>query len=171
MSKVRQNYHEECEAAVNQTINRQLTSSYMYLSMAFHFDRDDVALKGFHDYFKGMSDSKREHAMVLLKFQNERGGRIKLNDIKVISKDDYGSVLEAMEVTLNAEKASNTNYLELYNVAEKHNDEQMADFVEDMFLAKQTEVIKSVGEHITNIKRVGPGLGEYQFSANLGASA
>lgn len=46
ISRVRQNYHAESEAGVNKQINLELTASYVYLSMAFYFDRDDVALPG-----------------------------------------------------------------------------------------------------------------------------
>ena len=52
MSLVRQNYPEDCEASLNKHINLSLHASYVYLSMAYHFDRDDVALKGFSEYFK-----------------------------------------------------------------------------------------------------------------------
>lgn len=45
-SKVRQNFHGEVEAGINKQINLELTASYVYLSMAAYFDRDDVALQG-----------------------------------------------------------------------------------------------------------------------------
>ena len=56
---------------------------FIYILQAFHFDRDDVALKGFHEHFRRMSDTKRDYAMLLLKYQNERGGRIKLQNVPV----------------------------------------------------------------------------------------
>ena len=52
---------------------------------AFYFDRDDVALKGFHRYFKDASDEERGHAQKFMKYQNKRGGRIVLQDIQVIT--------------------------------------------------------------------------------------
>lgn len=33
LSQVRQNYHQDCEAAVNRQINLELYASYVYLSM------------------------------------------------------------------------------------------------------------------------------------------
>lgn len=56
--------------------------SRVYLQ-AFHFSRDDVALPGFAHFFKENSHEEREHAEKLLSFQNKRGGRIFLQDIKV----------------------------------------------------------------------------------------
>ena len=40
---------------------------------------------------------------------------------------------------------------------------QMSDFLEDTFLKEQVESIREIGGFITNLKKVGPGLGEYQF--------
>ncbi|CAN0561969.1 unnamed protein product [Rangifer tarandus platyrhynchus] len=46
-SQVRQNYHQDSEAAINRQIHLELSASYVYLSMSYYFDRDDVALKIF----------------------------------------------------------------------------------------------------------------------------
>lgn len=67
-SLARQNYHQECEAAINKQINLELYASYVYSSMAFYFDRDDVALAGFHKFFKESSDEERGHGEKVLKF-------------------------------------------------------------------------------------------------------
>ena len=82
-SQVRQNYHQDSEAAINRQINLELYASYVYLSMSYYFDRDDVALKNFAKYFLHQSHEEREHAERLMKLQNQRGGRIFLQDIKV----------------------------------------------------------------------------------------
>lgn len=37
------------------------------------------------------------------------------------------------------------------------------DFIEEHFLEEQVESIKEFSDYCTNLKRVGPGLGEYQF--------
>ena len=39
----------------------------------------------------------------------------------------------------------------------------MADFIESNFLHEQTEAIKELSNYITNLERVGDGLGVYQF--------
>jgi ferritin heavy chain len=39
----------------------------------------------------------------------------------------------------------------------------MADFLEGNYLVEQVEAIKELGDHITNLKRVGSGHGEYHF--------
>lgn len=44
---------------------------------------------------------------------------------------------------------------------------QMMDFIESEYLAEQVDDIKVLSDHITNLKRVGGGLGEYLFDRNL----
>jgi len=39
----------------------------------------------------------------------------------------------------------------------------MADWLESEFLDEQVKCIKEISEYITNLKRVGTGLGEYMF--------
>uniref|UniRef100_A0A8C0QVE2 Ferritin n=1 Tax=Canis lupus dingo TaxID=286419 RepID=A0A8C0QVE2_CANLU len=81
-SQVRPNYRQDSEAAIHRQINPELYASYVYLSMSYYFDRDDVALKNFAKYFLHQSHEEREHAEKLMKLQNRRGGGIFLQDIK-----------------------------------------------------------------------------------------
>merc|ERR1712228_690530 len=37
VSKIRQNYHEDCEALINKQINMEFYASYVYLSMSSYF--------------------------------------------------------------------------------------------------------------------------------------
>lgn len=163
VSQCRQNYHEECEAGVNKQVNMELYASYVYLSMSAYFDRDDVALPGAHKYFKKASEEENEHAQKLMKFQNQRGGRVKLNDIKAPEKDEWCSLYDAFSVALDLEKKVNQSLLDLHGVADSHKDPQMCDFIETHYLTEQTEAIKEIGDYLTQLKRVGTGLGEYIF--------
>ena len=81
VSVIRQNYHEQSELAIIKQINMELYTSYVYLSMANYFDRDDVALHGFSKFFKHNSNEEREHAEKLMKYQNKRGGRVVIEEI------------------------------------------------------------------------------------------
>merc|ERR1711953_926954 len=38
VSKIRQNYHEDCEALINKQINMKFYASYVYLSMSSYFN-------------------------------------------------------------------------------------------------------------------------------------
>ncbi|XP_031677792.1 ferritin, middle subunit-like isoform X2 [Oncorhynchus kisutch] len=131
-SPIRQNYHHDCEAAINRMINLEMFASYTYTSMAFYFSRDDVALSGFAHFFKENSDEEREHADKLLSFQNKRGGRILLQDIKKPERDEWGNGLEAMQCAL----------------------QLLCNFLETHYLNEQVEAIKKLGDYITNLTKM-----------------
>lgn len=42
----------------------------------------------------------------------------------------------------------------------------MMDFIESEYLEEQVTAIKELSDHVTQLKRVGSGLGEYQYDIN-----
>jgi len=163
MSFIRQNFHQESEAGVNRQINLELYASYVYLSMSYHYDNVTVALPGAHKYFKKASDEERDHAQKLMKFQNQRGGTIVLQDIKKPDKDSWGTLKEGIQAALNLEKHVNQSLLDLHKTADTHGDSQMCDWIETHFLTEQVEAIKELGGHLTQLNRVGDTLGVYIY--------
>jgi ferritin heavy chain len=167
MSQIRQNYHDETEKAINDQINLELTASYIYQGISFHFDRDDVALPGFAKFFSENSKEEREHAEKLMKYQNSRGGRIVLAPVAAPAKTDFATGLEAMQYALELEKKVNDSLLNVHVIADKHADAHLTDYLEGEFLDEQVKAIKELGDHITQLKRVGAGLGEYTYDKHL----
>lgn len=163
VSRPRQNFHADCENGINRQINMELYASYVYMSMAFHFDRDDVAFKNMKKYFLKASEEEREHAMKLMDYQNMRGGRIILEPIAKPEKDEWGTIKNAFEAALDLEKKVNQNLLDLHKVAGDRNDPQFCDFLETHYLEEQVKAIKELSDYLTNIERVGTGLGEFIF--------
>lgn len=144
-------------------VKYKIFNNYFNLLQSFHFDREDVALPGFKKFFHDASEEEREHAEKLMKFQNQRGGRILLHDIPKPVKQDWNSGLEAMEAALELEKTVNQSLLDLHAVATSNNDAQFADFIETHYLTEQVEAIKKLADYVTTLRRVGGGLGEYLF--------
>ena len=164
--QVRQNYHQDSEAAINHQINLELYASYFYLSMSYYFDCDDVALKNFAKYFLHQSHEEREHAEKLMKLQNQRGGRIFLQDIRKPDRDDWENGLNAMECALHLEKSVNQSLLELYKLATEKNDPHLCDYIETHYLNEQVKSIKELGDHVTNLRTRGApksGMAHYLF--------
>jgi ferritin heavy chain len=160
---VRVNYHQDNEGLVNRQINLELYASYVYTAMAQYFDRFDVALKGHYKYFKKMADEENEHANKFMQYQNKRGGTIVLLDVKKPQQQGWASPLEAHETALQLEKDVYQALLELHAFGSKHNDPHLTNYLEEEFLDEQVKSIKEYGDYITNLKRVGTGLGEYIF--------
>ncbi|KAK4886363.1 hypothetical protein RN001_002634 [Aquatica leii] len=166
-SQVVQNFHKDCESAINKQINLELHASYVYLSMSYYFDRDDVALHGLHKYFKKASHDEREHAERFMEYLNKRGGRILLTDVSAPEKQEWGTACEAMTSALDLEKKVNDSLLTLHSVASGHMDVNMCDFLETHYLQEQVDSIKEIADNVTNLKRVGEGLGVFMFDQKL----
>jgi len=145
----------------------EMYASYVYMSMAYYFDRDDVAFPGLHKFFKKSSDEEREHAEKIMKYQNDRGGRIILQPISKPSNDEWNSPLEAITAALELEKTVNTNLLKIHGVAGANNDPQLCDFLETHFLEEQVKSIKELSDYVVQLKRCGTGLGEYIWDREL----
>jgi ferritin len=79
----------------------------LFYIQAYYFDREDVALPGFHNFFKKSSDEEREHAEKFMKYQNKRGGRIVLQPVAKPTRDEWSSPLEAVTAALELEKTVN----------------------------------------------------------------
>jgi len=70
---------EKMEEALNEQIKWELYSAYLYLSMAAYFE--DLGLEGFAHWMKAQTAEELMHAMKFYKFVNERGGRVRLQEI------------------------------------------------------------------------------------------
>lgn len=171
VSLARQCFADECEAAINEQINVEYNVSYVYHSMFAYFDRDNVALRGMAKFYKESSEEEREHAEKLMKYQNIRGGRVKLHSIisppSEFEHVEKGDALYAMELALSLEKLTNEKLLSLHRVAEENNDAQMTEFVEREFLSEQVEAIKKIAEYVTQLRMVGKGHGVWHFDQQL----
>ena len=65
------------------------------------------------------------HAQKLMKFQNQRGGRVVLKDVSKPERDEWGSGLDAMQAALALERRVNQSLLDLHKVAGSHDDYQV----------------------------------------------
>ena len=160
---IRFNYHEDNEGLINRQINLELYASYVYTAMAHHFNRHDVALKGHSKFFKKMAEEEHEHANKLMEYQNKRGGTIVLLDIKKPVQQSWSSPLEAHETALQLEKDVYQALLEIHAFGSKHSDPHLTDYLEEEFIEEQVKSVREYAGYITNLRRVGPGLGEYIF--------
>lgn len=72
-----------------------------------------------------------------------------------------------MELALSLEKLNFQKLRVLHSFADEHNDAAMADFVEGQLLDDQVNAVKQVSEYVSQLRRVGKGLGVYQFDKEL----
>ncbi len=100
-------------------------------------------------------------------YLNKRGGVFKTADIKAPEREDWGTAIDAMQCALELEKQIYNSLFEIITTAEKNNDYHLSDYIKNEILDKQVDLIKKLGDYVTNLKRVGPGLGEYFFDQQL----
>jgi len=167
LSKIRANYHATSEALINKQINMELHASYVYMSMAAYFNRDDIALSGFAKRFSENSNEEREHAQKFIDYQNMRGGRVVFQNIQKSSTDEWASALNAVESSLALELSVHQSLLDLHKNASEHDDAQLTDFLEGEYLKEQVEAQKEIGDLITKMKRAGDSVGLHIIDKEL----
>ena len=72
--------HERMEAALNEQINAELYSAYLYLAMSAQFE--DMNLPGFANWMRVQFQEEQVHAMKFFDYVVERGGRVRLAPIE-----------------------------------------------------------------------------------------
>ena len=144
-------------------VNKVLGASYQYMELAYHFDRDDVALPNMHKYFLKLSQDKQAQVDKLMKYQNTRGGR---NVLQTIQKPptSNGTVgpIDAFRAALQTETQLNTFFLRMHEIADETKDPQFADFVEEE-LEAEVALLKELADYLALAQKSGSGLGEFLF--------
>jgi len=136
--------------AMNEQINKELFSSYLYLSMAAYFE--DKNLPGFANWLRIQAEEEREHAMKFYDFILERGGRVYLKAIDA-PKTDWNSNLEVAEEVAAHEAKVTASINELYELALKEKD-YPAQIMLQWFITEQVEEEKNAAEIVANLKLI-----------------
>jgi ferritin len=76
---------EKMEAALNEQLNAEFYSSYLYLSMSANFSAKDLG--GFANWMRVQAQEELSHAMKFYDYINERGGRVTLKEIIAPQKE------------------------------------------------------------------------------------
>jgi len=82
-------------------------------------------------------------------------------------RNTWRNGLWAMQDTLALERYVNAKLLELHKEASDVNDPHLSHVLEHEYLDEQVEAIKSVGDMVRKLERVGEGIGEYMFDKEL----
>lgn len=136
--------------AINQQINRELFSSYLYLSMAAYFE--DMNLSGFANWMRIQEAEEREHAMKLYDYLVERGGRVMLYSIDA-PRTEWSSSLEVAEEVAEHEAKVTASITALYELALKEKD-YPSQIMLQWFITEQVEEEKNIAEIVANLKLI-----------------
>ncbi len=92
---------EKMEKALNEQINKELYSSYLYLSMCAY--AQTLGLPGVANWMKVQANEELTHANKFFDYIIERNGKVTLSAIESVP-NEFGSVIEMFEKTLDHER-------------------------------------------------------------------
>ncbi len=105
--------------ALNQQINHEFASSYLYLAMAAHCEAE--SLPGMAHWMKRQAAEEQAHGMRLFEHICDRGGRVALAALAQ-PPTEFGAPLELFEQVLAHERKVTTAIHSLYELALEEKD-------------------------------------------------
>ena len=136
--------------AVNEQINKELYSSYLYLSMAAYFETAN--LPGFAHWMRLQADEELAHAMKFFDYLIERGGSVTLKAIDAPIKE-WKTSLACFEQVLAHEQKVTASINSLYDLAQKER-EFPTQIMLQWFITEQVEEEKNATEIVEGLKLI-----------------
>ena len=138
------------EKQLNEQINAELYSAYLYQAMAAYFE--SVELQGFATWMDFQAQEEQEHARKIYDYINQRGGRVKLKAIEG-PPIEWEKPLAAFEAALEHEQKVTAMINDLVDLAEKNNDRASYSFLQ-WFVDEQVEEEDSVNSIVEKLRMV-----------------
>ena len=138
------------EAALNQQINAEFHSAYLYLSMSSYFQ--SVGMAGCANWMKVQYQEELAHATHFFDYLLERGGRVILTPIAAV-ETEFKSVLHVFEETLNHEVKVTGLINNLMDISIKESDHATKSFLQ-WFVDEQVEEEANVEQILHNLKLI-----------------
>jgi ferritin len=139
------------EAAINDQINFELSSAYLYLSMSAHFEGENLG--GFAKWMHIQYEEENEHAMRFYKYVFERGGQVVLKAIPQPAAK-FKSPLDVFKQVLEHERKITVSINKIYDIAVKEKD-YAAQSALKWFVDEQVEEEKNASDIIAMLEMAG----------------
>jgi len=139
--------NEKMEKALNEQVNAEMYSAYLYLAMNAYFE--SVSLSGFANWMRIQAQEEMVHAMKIYDYVNERGGRVTL---KAIDKPpvQWKSTLAVFEDVSRHEQKVTSLINDLASLAIELKDHASHSFLK-WFVDEQVEEEKSADEIVQKL--------------------
>jgi ferritin len=147
---------KKTEDALNEQINAEFYSAYLYLSMEAFFE--SMNLPGFANWMRAQIQEESMHAMKIYDFVNERGGRVLLKSIAK-PPTEWQSPLAAFEAAYKHEQKVTGLINDLVNLAVEEKDHATKTFLQ-WFVDEQVEEESSVNKVVQKLKKIDKAAGE-----------
>ena len=143
--------NQKMEQAINDQIQKELYSSYLYLAMSAYSETQN--LKGFAHWLKLQHDEEKEHAMKLVDYLLERGGKVAYQALEA-PPAEFGTPIEVFEQVLAHELYITDSIHKLYELAVAEKDIAAQIFLQ-WFVTEQVEEEANVTEVLEKLKMIG----------------
>lgn len=137
--------------SLNQQINREFYSSYLYLSMAAY--AESIGLKGFANWFNLQAKEEATHAEKIYNYVIQHGNRVLLAAIEQPPRD-FTSAIDLFKKTLEHEKKVTKMIDGLVDSAGKERDHATEVFLQ-WFVSEQVEEEANVVEILQKLDLAG----------------
>ena len=134
-AQTRSGMNPKMEKALNDQINAEFYSAYLYLSMSSWFD--SIGLKGFAHWERVQAMEERDHALKFLDYVMARGGRVGLRSIET-PPIDWKTPTDAFETHLDHEFKVTGLINNLVNLSMAEKDHATVNFLQ-WFVSEQVE--------------------------------
>jgi ferritin len=138
------------ETAINQQINAEFHSAYLYLSMSSYCQ--SIGMAGCANWMKVQFQEELAHATHFFDYVLERGGRVILAPIAAVDVD-FKSVMHVFEATLAHEIKVTSLINNLMDIAIKESDHATKSFLQ-WFVDEQVEEEANVEQILNNLKLI-----------------
>lgn len=148
---------DSLESALNEQINAELYSEYLYLSMAAYYE--DAGLPGFASWMRAQADEEHAHAMRIYDYVVERDGRVTLDTIDGPPREWAGPTA-AFEAAYEHEVEISGMIDDLVALAREQNDNATENMLQ-WFVAEQVEeeaTAQAILDKLGLVGDDGPGL-------------
>ncbi|MBP3634309.1 MAG: ferritin [Oscillospiraceae bacterium] len=138
-------------ALLNEQINKEFYSAYLYLDMANYYDELD--LDGFANYYMIQAQEERDHALLFMKYMQNNGLKVTL---EAIGKPDktYSSPMEPLVAAAEHERYVTSLINNIYHEAHQDKDYRTMKFL-DWFVDEQMEEEDNADSMISRFKLFG----------------
>lgn len=143
--------NKEVYDVLNEQINKEFYSAYLYLSMSAYFS--DLGLLGFANWMRVQFQEEQAHAMLIYDFVIDRGEKVILKAIDT-PENTWKTPLEVMEAVLKHEIYVTGLINNIVSVAEVHKDRATMSYM-NWFVDEQVEEEANAQDIISKLKLIG----------------
>ncbi|MFH0815794.1 MAG: ferritin [Methanobacteriota archaeon] len=142
---------KKMEAALNEQVNAELYSAYLYLSMDSYFE--SINLKGMAAWMNSQAKEELFHAMKIYNFVHDRSGRTALPAIKE-PKKAWKSPLNAFQEAYAHEVMVTGLINDLVDLATKEKDHATFNFLQ-WYVKEQIEEEQQTDDAVKKLRMIG----------------